>query len=435
VTSQPAPRPSATGTTRSFAFHRNLTLASLIVGYMAYYLCRQNFSSAYPLLHASLGLSKERFGAVASVGTLVYALGKIVSGPLADARGGRRVFFLGLYGSAAATLLIAGAAPSLIALFALWGVNRLFQSAGWGGVLSVLSRWYKKRDYGTASGALSVSYQLGGAVAGGVCALLAGFGWRALFIGPAVLAVLIGFGLRFTLRRDPAEVGYALPDEPAAAAAPAEAPLSLGHRLWLLLQKPSFLIVCALSFVLTLIRETFNTWLPAYFTDVGAKADAASLKSALFPLLGCVGTLLAGWLSDRVWAGRRGPIMALFLVGGGLSLLGLAHPAAAAGAIGAPRDAMLLALTGATGFFILAPYSMVGGGVLALDAGGRDAAATAAGLLDGIGYLGATTAGYGVATAVARGGWEASFGAMAASVFGCAVLSVVLWWRVERRRI
>ena len=38
-----------------------------------------------------------------------------------------------------------------------------------------------------------------------------------------------------------------------------------------------------------------------------------------------------------------------------------------------------------TGFFILAPYSMVGGGVLALDAGGQKAAAPAAGILDSVG--------------------------------------------------
>jgi sugar phosphate permease len=189
-----------------------------------------------------------------------------------------------------------------------------------------------------------------------------------------------------------------------------------------------------MSFVLTLIRESFNTWLPAYFTELGTRADVASVKSALFPLLGGVGTLLCGFVSDRLWRGQRGPIMALFLVGAGLSLLGLAHPAQVAAVLGAGSDTTVLALTGATGFFILAPYSMVGGGVLALDAGGREAAATAAGLLDAIGYLGATLAGWGVAEAVTHAGWSTSFAAMAAAVFACAGLSIALWIFVERRR-
>jgi sugar phosphate permease len=314
----------------------------------------------------------------------------------------------------------------------------MFQSAGWGGLLSVLARWFPPRDWGTASGALSVSYQLGGAAAMAFCALLIGWGWRALFVVPALTLAFVGVALRSTLRADPSEVGLSLPDEgetapPAEPNAPA-APLSLGRRTWALLRQGPFLMVCAMSFVLTLIRETFNNWLPAYFAALGSRADLASIKSALFPLLGCVGTLLAGWLSDRVTRGRRGPVMAVFLVGGGLSLLGLAHPAALAGRFGAPLDGTIVVLTGLTGFFVLAPYSMVGGGVLALDAGGRAAAATAAGLLDSVGYIGATAAGWGVARAVARMGWAPAFAIMAATVFGCAALSVALWWRVERRR-
>jgi sugar phosphate permease len=424
-------RASTAGGARGLAFHRNLTLGSAIVGYMGYYLCRQNFSVAYPLMHEQLGLQKPTFGAIASVGTLVYAVGKVVSGPLADSRGGRAVFFAGLFGSVAATLLIGGAGQLVAALFVLWSLNRLFQSAGWGGLMAVLSRWFSKKDWGTASGALSVSYQLGGAAAAAFCALLVGLGWRALFVGPALLLCGLGVALRSTLRGDPRELGLPAPE---AEAAPPTGETSLGARLGGLLARPPFLIVCAMSFVLTLIRESFNTWLPAYFTELGTRTDVASIKSALFPVLGCVGTLLCGFVSDRLWSGRRGPIMALFLVGGALSLFGLARPAAVAAALGLGLDATTLALTGATGFFILAPYSMVGGGVLALDAGGREAAATAAGLLDAVGYLGATAAGYGVAQAVTRAGWSTSFAVMAAAVLACAALALVLWLAVERRR-
>ena len=126
--------------------------------------------------------------------------------------------------------------------------------------------------------------------------------------------------------------------------------------------------------------------------------------------------------------------MTLLAAAAALSLLGLGNPATVAAWADASLDTTVLALTGLTGFFILAPYSMVGGGVLALDAGGRRAAATAAGLLDGIGYLGATAAGYGIANVVGRTGWRGSFSAMAAAVSGCAVLALGLYVFVERRR-
>ena len=427
----------------SFARTRGVTLASLIVGYMGYYLCRQNFSAAYPLLHDQLGLGRATFGAVASTGTLLYALGKVVAGPLTDSHGGRRLFFIGLFGSVVATMMIGllagGAGAGLVALFVLWSVNRLFQSAGWGGVLSVLSRWYPRSSYGTAAGALSISYQVGGAVAAALCARLVAFGWRALFLGPAVALCALGLVLLPTLRGSPADAGLPPPEDPAAAPASpaglggaAGGPATRRGRVRSLLSRPAFLVVCALSLVLTLVRETFNTWLPAYFTDIGASAEVASVKAALFPLLGAVGTLLGGFVSDRLLGGRRGPVLVVFLLGAGVSLLGLARPAAVAAACGLPLPATALALTGATGFFILAPYSMVGGGVLALDAGGQAAAATAAGLLDAVGYLGATLAGVGVAEAVAHLGWGPSFAVLGALVLGAAVLSLVLWLLTER---
>ena len=84
-------------------------------------------------------------------------------------------------------------------------------------------------------------------------------------------------------------------------------------------------------------------------------------------------------------------------------------------------------LTGLAGFCLLGPYSMVGGGVIALDFGGRHAAATAAGLLDGIGYLGASLAGVGVAAIVDHSGWAGAWNALAAMGALAVVLSVPLW--------
>ena len=75
-----------------------------------------------------------------------------------------------------------------------------------------------------------------------------------------------------------------------------------------------FWVMCALSFVLTLLRKTFEFWMPQYFSDMGASASAAAFKSAVFPLIGCVGTFATGWISDRFLGGRRAPVMTVLLV-------------------------------------------------------------------------------------------------------------------------
>src|SRR6202042_2179938 len=71
-------------------------LALLIIGYVGVYLCRKNLSVAVPLLQEHFGATKAQVGTIATVGTLTYAVGKVVNGPLVDRLGGRRGLLLSL---------------------------------------------------------------------------------------------------------------------------------------------------------------------------------------------------------------------------------------------------------------------------------------------------------------------------------------------------
>ncbi|HRI51047.1 MAG TPA: MFS transporter [Pseudomonadota bacterium] len=422
-----------------FATYRLLTVMALMIGYIGYYLCRANLAAAHGSLHRELGLTNEQFGQLVSVGNAVYAGGKFIGAATTDSVGGRRIFFIGLFGSVIATVGF-GATGGLAMLLLFWGLNRAFQSIGWGGLMTVLSRWFTPAQYGSASGALSVSYQFGGVVATLFAGLLLKFGagWRLLFFGPALALLGLGLVLLPLIKASPLEVGYPLPSDDSSqrAAGPAGPVggdrLALGKRLRLLLGSGRFLIVCCLSLVLTLLRETFNNWLPAYFAHLGGSAYSAVFKSALFPLLGCVGTILAGWLSDTYFRNNRGPILAGFLAAAGCVLIGLGHPepviAWAHQRLGVDGGLVIAAMVGLIGFFVLAPYSMVGGGVFALDYGGRQAAGTAANLLDGVGYTASIFAGIGVGKLLtsASGDWRPVFSLMTWAVFGCAGLSVLL---------
>lgn len=434
-----APRPH-------FARSQRATFFALLVGYMGYYLCRQNFSAAFEPMKTGLGIDAETFGAISSVGTLIYAIGKVTTGSLADARGGRAIFLLGLFGSVAATLLF-GISSAIPLFFVFWGINRLFQSMGWGGLVTVLSRWYPRQQYGTAMGFMTISYQFGGVVATLFAGwlLLLGAGWRGLFFFPALALAIIGVAVHFLLADSPRDVGHELPldlDEEIAAPAIAgsaepeaeEAELGAMARFHILLTQPLFLIMCLLSAILTFLRETFSTWMPAYFFEMGASGSVAAFKSAIFPLLGCGGTLAAGWLSDRFLKGSRLPVLGVSLAALTLSLLGLQYLtplSALVPFIG--RDVLAVALVGTTGFFLLAPYSMVGGGVIALDFGGRKMAGTAAGLLDGLGYAAATAAGFGVGAMVKHGGWSLAYSLMAWLGAASVLLCVLLWGLAKGR--
>lgn len=411
----------------SIAFRRarSATFWGLLVGYAAYYLCRNNLSAASKLLEVGLHIDKATFGQIASAGTLCYAVGKVVAGPVADRVGGRRVFLLGLYASAACNIALAFGGP--IGLWVgLWSLSRLFQSLGWAGLVQIMPRWFPPSQYGTAMGAISTSYQLGGAL---TPVLFAGLivvttGWQPLFWVSGVTLLLVGLVVQKFIAQSPSDRG--LPELVGSEPEPTAEP-DTPRQSWLvpvraLLSRPPFWIVLGLSFALTMVRETFGLWMPRYFADLGAGDAAAVFKSTAFPVLGLAGTLLAGWISDRLSGGRRGPVVVVLLTGLVLSLLALAHLADLAPRLGVTQQTLALPLTGLVGFCLLGPYSMVGGGVVALDFGGKQGAATAAGLLDGVGYLGASLAGVGVAAVVDRAGWAGAWNALAAM----AALSVVL---------
>jgi sugar phosphate permease len=390
---------------------RTVAYVWLGLGYIAYYLCRQNFAVA---VEAGGLINDNGYGWMVTLGTFAYAVGKLVTGAWADKYGGKRIFLVGMVASAAATLPM-GLVPSGLAIGALWIANRFFQSMGWGGLVNVAAGWSDSSRYGRDMGFLSVSYQVGGAAAlafaGAI--LTAGLGWRMVFVIPAL--VLAGFAL---------VVRWQLEEAPAAPGGEAEkverAPFAT------LLVKPAFLVACGLSFLLTLVRECFNSWLPKYFAVLGAGHASAAFKSTVFPLLGALGTITLGWISDKVPTLPRPRLMAIGLVFAAAGLYGLAHLERLSGMLALTPATTATVLVGVVGFFMLGCYAIVAGGALALDFGGRSASATAAGALDGVGYLGGAAAGIGVASLVEQAGWGAMFGTLAAATALGVVLSLVI---------
>jgi OPA family glycerol-3-phosphate transporter-like MFS transporter len=409
---------------------QGITLATLFAGYAGYYVCRSNLSVAAPLLlqeFADRGLTKADVGFVASVGVLLYAVGKVTNGVLADFLGGRGVFLMGMIASAVCTVLF-GLAGGLTLFMLIWAVNRYVQSMGWGALVNVASRWFPPSVHATVMGVLAMSYLLGDALArlylGALIGL--GVGWRGLFfLSAATLGGIAAVSL-CTLKASPRAVGCREPPaSPDSLFGPGrDVPAGgLGRLLLPLLARPTFWLACLMNAGLTLIRETFLFWTPTYLTEV-ARQDAgrAALGSTLFPLVGAASALLGGVLSDRL-RGRHGRVAvpSLVLLVGALGLL------AAVPTGGKPLVALFL-ISGVS-FFLIAPYSFCSG-VIALDLGGKRAGATAAGLIDSAGYLGATLSGYGIGSVAQYHGWQAAFTALAA-VAGLTTLPALLYLALQ----
>ena len=426
--------PAQPGSKPQFTRWHAATVALLALGYSGYYFCRSDLSVVLPeLIHdmARRGISADqaqvRLGFIASVGTVAYALGKFVSGALADTKGGRRSFLGGMAGSILFTVIFAlsGGFP----IFTLaWIGNRLFQSQGWAGLVRVSSRWFSYSTYGSVMAVVSLSFLFGDAgCRWAMSELMAhGVGWRGVFFFAAgSLAVLLITNL-VLLREAPQERGLPEPEvnprNVYAAQEPGseDDPLHVTAILHPLLTSFAFWLVCLLAFGTTLLRESFNLWTPTYFVQfVGLSASAAASRSALFPLCGGVSVLLGGFLSDKLGPNGRNLLVVAGMSGCTACLVLLGR---VPNNVGEWAPTLLVALVG---FMLLGPYSYLAG-AMSLDFGGQRGSATAAGIIDGFGYLAGWLSGDTVARVSVALGWKAAFMALAGVSLVTALVALVL---------
>lgn len=408
-------------------------LVVLVAAYASIYLCRANVEPAFAILSARHGYDNERVGFVFALALGAYAIGKVVLGTIGDIVGGKKILLAAMTTSVVATLLMAsmdwplvlGASAALWVIGGLVVLNRFGQSGGWGGVVHVVAQWFPKTRRGSVMGIVSTSFDIGNVAALLLCAGLVGLdaGWRTLFVVPAgllaIATVLVALALRET--RDPeAEEPEAASDESPPEH---ESPRAILARL---VRSSEFWIAVLLSFLLTFVRAGFMTWTPKFLYDVSTAAGSTSAlsgaiaKSAFFGAAGMTGSLVVGRLSDRWGPGKRAGVMAASLSFLLVVVIALGHAGA--------RDPLTVAvMVGVAGFFLLGPYSLLGGAIT-LDVAGKRGAATTVGIIDGVGYLGASLSAAVLGSVSKRAGWSRAFDVLAAVIAIALVLSAA-WWR------
>jgi OPA family glycerol-3-phosphate transporter-like MFS transporter len=415
-----------------------LVVILLMTGYTGFYICRSNFSVTIPLIIDDLvarGVpaadARIRLGQIVSLGVMAYALGKIFLAGLADFWGGKRQFLAAMGGAVMFTLIAAGGGG--LSVFAMaWVGNRLVQSTGWAGMVKITSRWFSYATYGTAMGAISLSYLFGDALGRQFMGVLIahGLGWRSIFAVAALSLFAIFLANLLLLKESRTEIGApettANPDNLFAKRGDKTRAGGVAALLGTLFRSPAFWIVCALSLGCTFVRETFNTWTPTYFYEVVGFSQAKSAQfSALFPLFGGFSVLLFGYLSDRLGRGGRAIITFAGLLLATLALFLLASFRASA-----PHN-VPVALVALVGFAIIGPYSYLAG-AMALDFGGKHGAATSSGIIDGVGYLGGILSGDAVARISLAVGWQGAFAVLGA-VTAFSTLAAAFFLALHRR--
>ncbi len=409
----------------------------IFVGYAGYYLVRKNFSLAMPYL-VEQGYSKTDLGLALSGVAIAYGLSKFIMGSVSDRSNARVFMSLGLFCSAL-IMIFMGKVPfatsSVTVMFVLLLTNGWFQGMGWPPSGRVMVHWFSTNERGTKMAIWNIAHNIGGGMVGPIAILaMAIFAdWHAVLYLHGFFAIAIAVFILLTVRDTPQSVG--LPTiEAHRDDYPRVIEYSESHEKeftakaifleHVLNNKLLWTIAVANAFVY-LVRYGVLDWAPTYLSEVKQFSfNDSGWAYALYEFAGIPGTLICGWLSDKVFKGRRAPASIIYLL---LTLVCLVvywrNPVGHANI----DMAMLFGI----GFFIYGPIMLIG--VHALDLAPKKAAGTAAGFTGLFGYVGgAVAANVVIGMVVDAAGWDASFALIVAACVS-AIILISFTWRAEKQ--
>ena len=374
------------------------------VGYAAFYIVRKNFSLAIPML-APFGFEKGELGTVLAMNAVAYALSKFMMGSVSDRSDARKFLPLGLILASISMMFMVVPITALgpenhsFAIVLMGFLNFLigwFNGMGWPPCGRVMTHWFSQTERGTMMSIWNCAHNVGGALVGPMAVYGATwFGsWfygqyqsyyflAGTFLFPSAVAILVAIVAYCLLRDTPQSCG--LPsvekwrnDYPKNYSENQEKVLSMKEIFFKYVLNNKFLwfIALANAFVY-MVRYGCLDWAPSILKEKGFDMKDAGWAYFAYEFAAIPGTLICGWLSDKLFKGRRAlptiifmALVAVFIVLYWLFIDNL--------------TIAVSALIG-VGFFIYGPVMLIG--VQALDLAPKNAAGTAAGLTGFFGYF------------------------------------------------
>lgn len=349
--------------------------------YAIYYVCRLSFNVAKPALVNNNILTPTELGVIGSAIFVTYAVGKFVNSAIADHSNIVRFLSIGLFFSAVANFAM-GMTTSAVVLTVIWGFNGWVQSMGVGPCVVALSRWYDDKERGSYYGFWSVAHNVGEGITFVVtAAIITTFGWKFGFTFAGIMGMLGVLVAVMFMKDSPAACGFAPIIPQTTEKAEMDNKEVLKHQ-WAVIKNPAIWILAVASCCMYIARYGVNSW-GVFFLENGkgyTTLEAASIVS-VNSIVGIIGTIASGWLSDRFLSGKRNVMTVVVSLINAISLA-----------------AFLFAPAGNAWFSIIA-LSIFGitlgiqlcflGGLLATDISHKSASGIALGMMGVFGYAGA----------------------------------------------
>ena len=253
--------------------------------------------------------------------------------------------------------------------------------------------------------------------------------WQWAFWLPGLIALVGALGLFVFLRDTPKSVG--LPElESSKTSLDEDDSDPAARRAYvskMVYKNPIVWILSIANFFVYVVRFSVLDWGPKFLTEAcNMSYDQAGIAVSAFEIMAIVGTLVAGWVTDKFFAGRAHRTCLWCMVGAGLSM----------GAfylfylnLGMVPGAVLIAILAMAGFFIYGPQALVG--IAVTNQATKKAAGTANGLVGIFGYLSTAVSGVGIGWLADNYGWNYVFiSVIAMAIVGMLIFAAI--WGAKR---
>ena len=297
---------------------RNRTFWGVTVAYSLYYVCRMSLSVVkQPLIDEGV-LTASQLGLIGSALLFVYAVGKFLNGFIADYCNIRRFMATGLFISAVVNLLMGvlgflhgPAGLSSLVVFScfaiLWGINGWMQSMGSPpGVIS-LSRWFSKSMRGTYYSIFSATPYLGEFLSFIITGVVVGaLGWQYGFVIAAVAGVIGSLVILFFVSDTPESKGLPSVQNLSGETVTKEDTMPTKELQKMVLKHPGIWVIAISSAFIYITKYAISGWGVLFLQKAhGFTLEEATQIIAFSAAFGVLGTVLAGWLSDKVFRSDR----------------------------------------------------------------------------------------------------------------------------------
>jgi len=280
----------------------------------AFAVCFAGFGSAYSFSPFVESLQREFAASRGSVslvfslaGFLYFALG-IVSGPLADRWGSRRLAVGGMIITAIG-LGFASMARNLAEVYVAYGLGvGLGVGCAYVPALGAVQRWFVKRR-GFASGIAVSGIGIGTLVMPPLVSFfIATLGWRNAYLGLGCLVAVLGVGMALLIENDPRDRGLVADGDPLqSGAAPIQPP---GFSVREAVTSRRFVGLYSACLIVSFGLFVPFVHLVPYALDHGVAQSLAVLLLAVIGVGSTGGRFLFGGLADRV--GRQFALLIMF---------------------------------------------------------------------------------------------------------------------------